>query len=200
MSRRNAVTVQLRQAIHRLGRQFTGGDCVRILERVDGAMLLLLQPPRTAQIDDAQTVRDGLWYKRPRRFMRSSQEKQLHTLPLQLRPRKRPQRIASITRQLRKYLRQIRRTIPPVFTAKQQRRLQPRMALEKARQLQAGIAARSEYRAFELRRHQPSISSIRTATFLAASLSGQTIRIASSPAIVPTTSSHSCSSSAAATG
>ena len=96
-------------------------------------MLRLLQPPRSAEIDHAQTLRDGLRYKRPRYFMRRSQEKQLHTLALQLRPRERPQRMASVARQLWKYLRQIGRTITAALTPQQHGLLQAWVAFENAR-------------------------------------------------------------------
>ena len=58
LRRRDAVAIQLRQTIHRFRRQLRGGDRVRILKRINRAMLRLLQPPRTAQIDHAQSLRN----------------------------------------------------------------------------------------------------------------------------------------------
>ena len=70
--------------------------------------------------------------------MRRSQKKQLHALAFQFRPRERPQRIASVAGQLRKYFRQIcpRPSLP--FSRRSNTGFsKPRMALENARQLQS---------------------------------------------------------------
>jgi tetratricopeptide (TPR) repeat protein len=104
-------------------------------------MLRLLQSPRAGHIYHSLSLRDRFRYKSPRRFMRRSEEKQLHTLPFQLRPRERPQRIASVARQLWKHLRQIGRAITSAFALQQQGLLQSRMAFEKTGQLQAGQEA-----------------------------------------------------------
>ena len=62
---------------------------IGVFEAVDGAMLLLFQPPRAAQIDDAQTARDGLGDKFARNGVRRGQEQQLRAVLLQRGPRKR---------------------------------------------------------------------------------------------------------------
>ena len=74
------------------------------------------------------------------------------------------------------------------------------MTQKQSGQFQAGITGRSYDRCLKFGRHQASISWVRAAKRVAAFLSGQTIKIVSSPATLPTASGHCSSSSAAATG
>ena len=72
--RRYAVGIQLRQAIDGPFREFGRKLRVGIFESIDSAILFLLQPPRSTEIDDPQAPRHGFGDKFARNRMRRRQE------------------------------------------------------------------------------------------------------------------------------
>src|SRR6267154_5372356 len=74
------------------------------------------------------------------------------------------------------------------------------MANQQPSKFDARVTGRAKYCDIEFRRHYANISRMRFASRVADLLSGQTIKIASSPAMLPTVSGQVSASSAAATG
>src|SRR6267378_5473765 len=74
------------------------------------------------------------------------------------------------------------------------------MANQQPSKFEARVTGRAKYCDIEFRRHYANISRMRFASRVADLLSGQTIKIASSPAMLPTVSGQLSASSAAATG
>src|SRR6267378_7923749 len=74
------------------------------------------------------------------------------------------------------------------------------MTNQQAGKFKAGVTGRAKYCDIDFGRHYANISRMRFASRVADLLSGQTIKIASSPAMLPTVSGQVSASSAAATG
>src|ERR671923_452798 len=74
------------------------------------------------------------------------------------------------------------------------------MLLQNPHQLESGVAGGSDYGCFDGCLHQASISRICSASTCAERRSGDTMRMESSPAMVPTDCGQASASSAAATG
>ena len=138
-------------------------------------MLRLLQPPRTAQINNTNSLSHRFRHQRARNIVRCREEQELYSVLLQRRPRKRLKWIGAVTGKRWENVGKIdvtifilrgptlARTLGRVgiltFGAPQQDRLiHPRMAQKNPRQLQTGIAGRAQHSDFEFRGHQASIS------------------------------------------
>src|SRR5438105_8507960 len=130
--------------------------------------------------------------------MRRGQKEQVEFLSLHLRPRKRMQRRRLPVHDLRIRFIECRGRMftPP----EQDGRAYVRMLAQQPRQLEARVSGRAHHSTFDLLRHYASSSLMRCPSRCADRLSSVTIRMVSSPAIVPSTSFHASPSSDAATG
>src|SRR5262245_25180561 len=132
--------------------------------------------------------------------MRGSQEKYIHPLGGERLPTEGLERKAAIAADVGVKLIEPCGCGSVAFAREQHGLLYPRMAKEKSRQLETGIARGANHGGLDGSRHQARIASSRDWSPLAFLLFPEMIRMVSSPATVPTTSPQPSPSMATATG
>ncbi len=179
-----------------------------IVEGIDGAVGRFGEPPRSAQVDDAQTRAKRLRHPLPRLLVRRGEKQHFNAAVGQQIPRERLQlevAAAVAIGQLRMNLGQrnaAARDVLCVHAPGKDRRLafQAGMAQQQPGQLRAGVPGHSHHCCLYAFGHDSSMVLSRASTSPARRGSGQITSTVSSPATVPTTSGHPSRSRAAATG
>jgi hypothetical protein len=116
---------------------------------VDGAMLLLFEPPCATEIDNTQSARDRFRNEFPRGVVRCGQEQKFRLMLLQFRPRKWDERQVAVPGDMGEDIRQVTGLARLRAAPQQQGRVEPGMPGEDARQFQAGISGRTQHGCFE---------------------------------------------------
>src|SRR5689334_17149253 len=132
--------------------------------------------------------------------MRRGKEENIHSLIAQLGEVERLQWEAAITGDMRVNLVKAGWSGAFTRTRKENGLFHARMAIEKACELKARISCGAYHSGLDLRGHQARMPSRRFCSSLALRLFAAMIRMVSSPATVPTTSSQPSASTATATG
>src|ERR1041385_1215851 len=192
--------MQLWNTVNRLRHRFIGERRVLVFEVVDRAIFRRLQPPRAAQVDHVNALRNCFRDPLTRNFMGRGQKKNVHAFRLESVPAKWFQRVSAIAADVGIKLIEPGCCAGFPIPGKEHRLFGVRMPGEKTRQFKTGIAGCANNRGLDCLRHQARMSSSRVWSFFALLLSGVMIRTVSSPATVPTTSSQPSESTPTATG
>src|SRR6476660_1496825 len=182
--------MEFRDAVHRLRRGLLRQFGLFVVELVDGAVLWILEPPRAAQVDHVDTLGQRFRCPLARDLVRCGEKEHVHAFRAQRLPAERLQRIASIPAHVGIELVEPRGDACLAVARKQYWLLRVRMAGEQTRQFKTGVTGCSNNRGLDCCRHQARMSSMRVCSFRALLLSGVMMRMVSSPATVPTTSSQ----------
>src|SRR6185312_10097357 len=132
--------------------------------------------------------------------MRRRQKKNVDSFGLQRLPGEFLEREAAVPGDVRIKLVELGRSAGFTVAREQHRLLHLRVAIKQARQLEAGIAGSPDYSRLNVRGHQARSPSNRVCNCRAFLLFPEMMRMVSSPATVPTTSSQPSASMATATG
>src|SRR5579872_3360874 len=158
-------------------------------------MLLPPQSPGAAQVDHPHSALHGFWRQRARGLVGCRQKQHIYFLLLHRRPGERLQFPPVTVRRKQRHF-----SGDTCFPPEEHGTIHPRMTRQQSRQFHAGIASSSQNSRLHLSLRHPSSPFTRCTSLAALLLFSATIKIASSPAMVPTTSGQLSPSSAAATG
>src|SRR5437588_3737558 len=190
------------QAIDSAGRSGFRSSRIGIVEAVNLAMVRFAESPCAAEIDHAHAALHRLRHPLARNLMRRSKKQQINAARPQQLPGKRfeRKRAVAIAADLRVEIGE--RAGGALLARQQQRRFESWVAQQQARQFEAGISGSADHGSLNLGggwRHS-STSRMRASSLRASRAAAVTIRMVSSPPMVPTISGQPSASMAAATG